>query len=59
MKAFKYYAFKYEKTPDFGDLKEAAENAKIDKQANKKGKRPRRNRARVRAGEEEEEEEGG
>jgi hypothetical protein len=58
LKAFKYYAFKYEATPDFGDLKEAAEAAKVDKLANKKTKRPRRNRARVKAsGEESEEEE--
>lgn len=51
-----YRRFKYAETPDFGDLKEQAEAKKIDAQAGKKTKRPRRNRARVKASAEEEEE---
>lgn len=50
-----YRELKYEETPDFGDLKEAAEAAKIDAAANKKGNRPRVNRARVKSSGEEEE----
>ena len=46
LKAFKYRAFKFEETPDFGDLKEAEEAKKIDAQAGKKSKKSRRNRAR-------------
>jgi len=57
LRMMEYTAFKYAKTPDFGDLKEAEEAKKIDAQANKKTKRPRRNRARLLGGGEEEEEE--
>jgi len=58
LKALKYYPEKFVQTPDFGKLKAQEEAAKIDAQANQKGKRPRRNRARLKAsGEEEEEEE--
>lgn len=52
-----YRRFKYVETPDFGDLKEQVEAKKIDAQAGKKTKRPRRNRARVKASGEEEEDE--
>ena len=42
----KYRAFKFDDTPDFGDIKEAEEAKKIDALAGKKGKKSRKNRAR-------------
>lgn len=45
-RAAKYIEMKIEETPDLSDLKDKQEAAKIDAQTNKKGRRPRINRAR-------------
>lgn len=53
----KYIERKIEETPDLSDLKEKQEAAKIDAQTNKKGRRPRVNRARQKKPESEDSEE--